>query len=579
MHLNIAPDLTSQNKLHNLNNSLQPDHSTLKPIHATQPGSLPTPVRIDRLIPYLQGYPQEEIDYLKQGFTEGFRVGFSGNQLSYFGPNSKKLMSALDAARAKIDQEVKAGRISGPYSSPPLPNFRVSPLSIRPKRQEGQYRLLHNLSYPYDDTSTNGGIPQYLKSVHYARVSDAIESIVQVGPNCYMAKCDIFQAFSQIPLHPHDYNLMGFSFEQSYYYHMCLPQGCGSSCKIFERFSTALHWVAQNKLHIPHMHHILDDFIIIAPSYVECKSQLDRFLAFCADVHVPMAPEKTQGPSVVITFLGINLSSIRMEATLPQDKLIQCQQDIKFCLSHKKVTKEKLQSVNGRLNFACSVVLPGRCFLRRMFALTAGLSKPYHTRRLNREVREDLQMWLCFLEHYNGRTFFLQRKLHSDGAVNLCSDASFRGFAATYRDEWIQCPWPAHWTTSYDINFLEFFAVVCAIGMWGSQLKDTTVHFYTDNQAVEAIINNQSSNSPNMISLLRHLVLTCLIHNILLCAKPVRSVDNVLCDRISRFSDTPILLQEYGMKPQPEALPTALHPMTYNPNHYKSLARVFLPPH
>lgn len=165
------------------------------------------------------------------------------------------------------------------------------------------------------------------------------------------------------------------------------------------------------------MHHVLDDFLIVAPSYMDCKSQLERFLQFCAHICVPMAPDKTEGPSVILTFLGITLSTLTMQATLPLDKLMDCQGDINFCLSHKKVTKQKLQSVNGRLNFACSVVLPGRCFLRRMFALTAGLNKPYHVRRLNRDVREDLKMWLCFLEQYNGSTFFLQRELHSDGAT------------------------------------------------------------------------------------------------------------------------------------------------------------------
>ena len=42
--------------------------------------------------------------------------------------------------------------------------------------------------------------------------------------------------------------------------------GCSSSCKTFEMFSTALEWIAQNKLHIPYILHLLDDFLIISPS-------------------------------------------------------------------------------------------------------------------------------------------------------------------------------------------------------------------------------------------------------------------------------------------------------------------------
>ncbi len=540
---------------------------------------MPTPVQIHKMLPYLQGYPQSEIDYLYDGFTQGFSVGFSGQKISFFSKNSKKLQNALQVARHKISEEVQAGRVSGPHATPPLPNFRVSPLSIRPKKQEGKFRLLHNLSYPYNESSTNSGIAVEHKSVHYQQLSDAIKSIVKVGNNCYLSKCDVAQAFRLIPLAKNDYNLMGFYFDNAYYYDRCLPQGCGSSCKIWERFSTALHWVATNKLSIPFMHHILDDFLIIASTYSACKAQLDRFLDFCKHICVPMAPEKTVGPTPFLMFLGINLSSVTMQATLPIDKLTECKQDIQYCLTHKKVTKKKLQSVCGRLNFACSVILPGRCFLRRLFALTAGLQKPHHHRRIPKHVQEDLQLWLFFLDHYNGCTFFLQRELHSDGAINLTSDASFRGFGATYLDQWIQCPWPHDWTTKYDINFLEFFAVTCAIGMWGCHLKNSTVHFYTDSQCTLHIINNQTSDSPLMMSLLRQLVLTCLVYNILLTARPIRSVDNTLCDKISRFTVTPTLLQEYRMKPLPEPLPTPLRPESYTPNQYQSLIKALLHRH
>ncbi len=173
MQSKIAPDPRREI----MENTLQPPSDS-----AT---SLPTPVKIDKLLPFLEGYPQEEINYLHQGFTKGFRVGFQGPQLSYFAENSKKLQSAPDVANNKIQHELAAGRISGPHAQPPLPNFRVSPLSIRPKKTEGHFRLIHDLSFPYDNTSTNAGIPDDIKTVHYASISDAMNSIVTVGPNCF----------------------------------------------------------------------------------------------------------------------------------------------------------------------------------------------------------------------------------------------------------------------------------------------------------------------------------------------------------------------------------------------------------
>ena len=78
--------------------------------------------------------------------------------------------------------------------------------------------------------------------------------------------------------------------------------GCSSSCHTFECFSTALEWVAQNKLGIQYILHILDDFLIIARTAGLCEAQLTSFLDFCKDLGVPMAPEKNYWPKNSFVF-------------------------------------------------------------------------------------------------------------------------------------------------------------------------------------------------------------------------------------------------------------------------------------
>ena len=43
-----------------------------------------------------------------------------------------------------------------------------------------------------------------------------------------------------------------------------LPMGCSSSCAIFECFSAALQWIAENKLHATAVVHFLDDFYVFS---------------------------------------------------------------------------------------------------------------------------------------------------------------------------------------------------------------------------------------------------------------------------------------------------------------------------
>ena len=115
--------------------------------------------------------------------------------------------------------------------------------------------------------------------------------------------------------------------------------------------------------HIDHILHLLDDFLIVSPSHDLCKQQLDLFLMLCHYLGIPMAPEKTIGPSSTISFTGVELDSVLMEARLPPDNLVKCRDLIAGFLRHRKVTFREIQSLTGLLNFACTVVVPGHAFL------------------------------------------------------------------------------------------------------------------------------------------------------------------------------------------------------------------------
>ena len=55
-----------------------------------------------------------------------------------------------------------------------------SPLGLQPKKVQGQYRVIHHLSFPKGQ-SVNDGIPDASATVQYATVGQAIQYIVQMG--------------------------------------------------------------------------------------------------------------------------------------------------------------------------------------------------------------------------------------------------------------------------------------------------------------------------------------------------------------------------------------------------------------
>ena len=119
-----------------------------------------------------------------------------------------------------------------------------------------------------------------------------------------------------------------------------------------------------------------------------------------------MAPERTMGPSSVLCFAGIELDTDKMEAHLPEEKIIKCVTLIYEFPKREKVSLKEMQPLIGLLNLTCSVVIPGRAFLRRMINDSWG-NRPTHFFILTRIVKDDLKLWLEFLKHCNAKSFFL----------------------------------------------------------------------------------------------------------------------------------------------------------------------------
>ncbi|KAK3092911.1 hypothetical protein FSP39_008779 [Pinctada imbricata] len=215
-----------------------------------------------------------------------------------------------------------------------------------------------------------------------------------------MAKSDIKDAFRIMPVSPSDYNLLGFSWDDQYYYERCLPMGASSSCHIFEELSKALQWCMLTKYKAAGMSHILDDFFFIGPPASDkCRHDLASFLLLCKKINIPINMDKTLPPTTKLIIYGIEVDSVKMENRLPEEKLAKLKSRLSETLGRKKVKLKELQSPIGLLNFACGVVVPGRAFLRRLIDLTCGVIKPFHWIRLTVDSRADMRLWLDFLDN------------------------------------------------------------------------------------------------------------------------------------------------------------------------------------
>lgn len=207
--------------------------------------SLPTPVKVERLGFLLDGHTPSAVEFLLSGFTQGFPLHFEGERVSSSATNLSSALENPVVVDAKLKKELEARRVAGPFLSPPMSPFRVSPLGVVPKKVPGEFRLIHHLSFP-KGSSVNDGISSEHTSVRYATIDDAVKLIKSTGQGCFLAKTDIKNAFRIIPIHPEDYGLLGMQWRGLYYYDRCMAMGCSSSCLTFEKFSTAVEWVAHH---------------------------------------------------------------------------------------------------------------------------------------------------------------------------------------------------------------------------------------------------------------------------------------------------------------------------------------------
>ena len=493
-----------------------------------------TPVLPNKLKLFLTGYNKAKAAYLVNSFISGFTLGtIETPKMS----NSKNLASALQhpvIVDNKLEKEISLNRIAGPFPSPPFLNLVISPLGVVPKKAEGEFRLIHHLSYP-EGGSVNDCIPREFSSVTYATIDQAITLVKSLGTGCFLAKSDIKSAFRIIPVRPEEYHLLGIKWKGMFYYDKCLPMGCSSSYRIFEEFSSALHWIMEHKLHASGVVHILDDFLFAGKSFKHCNIHLDKFLSLCKDIGVPIAQEKTYRPATTMSFVGLEIDTVEMTVRLPIDKLQKARAIIKSLSSRKKVTLKEIQEAVGFLNFACMVVYPGRTFLRRLIDLTCKVSKPGHHLRINGEHRADLKMWSVFLDSFNGKSLFLEDKWMSSIALQMHTDASGSlGYGAIMDLMWFNGTWPENWK-AYHITVLELYPIVAAVVVWAKLLSNRCVVFFTDNSAVVEIINKQTSKDKTVMCLLRKLVITCLTHNILFKAKHIPGKHNISADLLSRL--------------------------------------------
>jgi hypothetical protein len=479
-----------------------------------------------------------------------------GADVLYHGPlanrNSHNLPSAIDHPEAvdeHLRKETAAGRIFGPTESRPANPFIVSPIGSVPKKDSDEWRIIHHLSWPVNN-SVNDWIHD--QPLSYTTFDNAIALVRKLGVGCFLSKVDVKSAFRTIAVNKRCRFLLGMRWRGKFYADLSLPFGMKSSPGIWERFATLAEWVVRGN-GVEAILHYVDDYLIGGRSAAECQAALDTVVKVFQYLGIPINPSKFAAEGLPLTrirFLGIIIDTVAMVAQLDDDRLRDIRAKLESWTQRQNCSVPELRSLIGTLSFAAKVVPAGRTFIRRLLiTLTAALSRASTTTvNLTREFRCDIAWWQKFIATWNGVAILPDPFWSSPPAAiapdapvdHLFTDACLTGFGAVFGPHWLAEKWTAsilqtaQRNSAVSMPYLELYAVAAAVATWGKSLRGRKLLVHSDSATAVAVMAGATSPDHSLMDLVRSILFVAATHEFAIRLAHISGVDNACADALSR---------------------------------------------
>ena len=176
-----------------------------------------------------------------------------------------------------------------------------------------------------------------------------------------------------------------------------------------------------------------------------------------------------------------------------------------------------------------------------------------------------LQVWLLFLQQFNGKSLFLSDQWLPDHILHLFTDAAGSlGYGAVFGKQWFYGGWPQSWSRE-NITLKEFYPIVAAVYAWGHCWENKKILIHTDNEALVSIINSNTAKEVKVMALVRKLVVRSMLRNIQFRAVHVPGCVNILADNLSRQQVAAFKTLAPWAREQPVSLPVEIQPQSWFP--------------
>ena len=121
------------------------------------------------------------------------------------------------------------------------------------------------------------------------------------------------------------------------------------------------------------------------------EAALVTMMTLLASLGLKINWNKVEGPSRVLTFLGVLIDTQKRTMALPEDKLQEVKDTLHHWAGKQKAKKLEIQKIVGSLNWCCRVISGGRSFLRNIINLIGKARSPDHYVRLGKAAKDDIE--------------------------------------------------------------------------------------------------------------------------------------------------------------------------------------------
>ena len=249
-----------------------------------------------------------------------------------------------------------------------------------------------------------------------------VKKLKILGTGALLYKVDISRAFRHLRIDPGDIDLLGI-YHNNLFLDGSLPFGFRLGSGFFEKCSDAIRYMMSQAGHNGLMNYIDDILYVGTPSTIwDSYRDLLQLLQ-------EVSQSKLVPPSTQVICLGILVDSVNKTLSIPEDKLKDIIDMVHKWQDKKTCTKTQFQSLLGSLLYITKCVHPARYFLNRMLVILRNNANNRHF-SLSPSFFKDLNWFHQFLKHFNGVTYFDNRKVQAE--IHL--DASLAGLGACYNN-------------------------------------------------------------------------------------------------------------------------------------------------